>query len=88
MIVAGRTALVTGATGGIGHAIARGLHVGGRHVALTGRRADVLERWRPRSAREVIAADLASRTTSCGSPRARAASTSSSRTPACPYRTC
>ena len=39
----GRTALVTGATGGIGAAIARALHAQGAQVALTGRRAAELE---------------------------------------------
>jgi short-subunit dehydrogenase len=39
----GRRALVTGATGGIGKAIARALHERGAHVLLTGRRAEVLD---------------------------------------------
>jgi 3-oxoacyl-[acyl-carrier protein] reductase len=38
----GRTALVTGASGGIGDAIARGLHAAGATVVLTGRREDAL----------------------------------------------
>jgi 3-oxoacyl-[acyl-carrier protein] reductase len=39
----GKTALVTGATGGIGAAIARTLHKAGAVVALSGTRASVLE---------------------------------------------
>ncbi|HSK39785.1 MAG TPA: 3-oxoacyl-[acyl-carrier-protein] reductase, partial [Arenibaculum sp.] len=38
----GKTALVTGATGGIGGAIARGLHAQGAHVVLSGTRENVL----------------------------------------------
>ena len=36
----GRTALVTGATGGIGGAIARALHANGAVVAISGRRLE------------------------------------------------
>src|SRR5476649_869755 len=39
----GKTALVTGATGGIGAAVARALHRQGATVAISGTRADVLE---------------------------------------------
>jgi short-subunit dehydrogenase len=39
----GATALVTGATGGLGSAIARALHADGATVLLTGRRAELLE---------------------------------------------
>ncbi|MBK1661110.1 3-oxoacyl-[acyl-carrier-protein] reductase [Paracraurococcus ruber] len=38
-----RVALVTGATGGIGAAIAKALHAQGAHVAITGRRAAELD---------------------------------------------
>jgi 3-oxoacyl-[acyl-carrier protein] reductase len=41
--LAGRTALVTGATGGIGSAIAQALHRQGATVAISGRRQDALE---------------------------------------------
>jgi short-subunit dehydrogenase len=54
--------LLTGATGGIGHAIARMLHDRGATVVLTGRRAAVLEDLRRELGGEtrVIEADLAS----------------------------
>ncbi len=41
--LSGKTALVTGATGGIGGAIARGLHRQGATVAISGTRRDVLD---------------------------------------------
>jgi len=41
--LSGQTALVTGATGGLGKAIARGLHGAGATVNLSGRRAEVLD---------------------------------------------
>ena len=39
----GSRVLLTGATGGIGHAIARALHSRGAHLILTGRRSEVLD---------------------------------------------
>lgn len=59
--LAGSTALVTGATGGIGGAIARALHARGVRVLLSGRRADVLEELRTSLGEraEALPADLA-----------------------------
>ena len=51
----GRIALVTGASGGLGQAIARALHAQGASVALTGTR---------RQALETLAAELETRTRS------------------------
>ena len=41
--LAGRTALITGASGGLGGAVARALHAQGATVALSGTRRDALE---------------------------------------------
>ena len=92
MNLAGRTVLLTGATGGLGHAIARRLRAAGAELVLTGRRTEVLEplaaetgarslRGRPRRRRRPSSAWRASAPTStCSSPtrgcRARACSTS------------
>ena len=43
MQISGSTVLLTGATGGLGQAIARALHGRGAELVLSGRRADVLE---------------------------------------------
>jgi uncharacterized protein len=57
--VAGRTVLLTGATGGLGHAVARRLHAAGAQLVLTGRRAEVLEPLAAEIGARSIALDLA-----------------------------
>lgn len=61
MILRGRTALVTGATGGIGIAIARALHGEGAHLILTGRRAEILDPLGAELGARTILSDLADR---------------------------
>lgn len=61
MIIAGRSVLLTGATGGIGQAIARQLAASGARLTLTARRADILEELAADIGATVIAADLADR---------------------------
>jgi short-subunit dehydrogenase len=61
MDITGRTALLTGATGGIGHAIARALHARGATLVLTGRRADVLQPLAQEVSGRALAADLSLR---------------------------
>ena len=46
MELRGKRTLVTGATGGLGQAIARSLHARGAELVLTGRREEVLEELR------------------------------------------
>ncbi len=60
--LAGRTALVTGASGGIGSAIARQLHAQGAALLLTGRRAEALSALQAELGGErvrIVPADLA-----------------------------
>jgi uncharacterized protein len=57
--LAGRTVLLTGATGGLGHAIARSAAAAGARLLLTGRRADVLEPLAAEIGGTAIACDLA-----------------------------
>lgn len=57
--LAGSRALVTGATGGLGHTISRALHRRGAGLVLTGRRTDVLEPLAAELGATAIAADLA-----------------------------
>lgn len=60
----GKCALVTGASGGIGEAIARALHAQGATVALAGTRRDVLEALRVdlKERAHVVVADLSDST--------------------------
>jgi short-subunit dehydrogenase len=58
MDLRGRTVLLTGATGGIGHAIARALAREGANLLLTGRRTDVLEPLAAETGGRAIACDL------------------------------
>jgi uncharacterized protein len=57
--LAGRTVLLTGATGGLGHAIARRLRAAGAELVLTGRRSDVLEPLAAETGARSLAVDLA-----------------------------
>src|SRR4051794_7505794 len=59
MDLAGRTILVTGASGGLGQAIARALAARGGSVVATGRRADVLEPLAADIGGQAVACDLA-----------------------------
>ena len=54
----GARVLLTGATGGLGQAIARGLHARGADLTLTGRRAGVLEPLAAAVGGRVIVSDL------------------------------
>ena len=59
MEISGSTVLLTGATGGIGHAIARALAARGAKLILTGRRSDVLEPLAAELGARALAVDLA-----------------------------
>ena len=61
MQIAGSSVLLTGATGGIGHAIARALRASGAQLTLTGRRTDVLEPLATELGARALAADLSDR---------------------------
>jgi short-subunit dehydrogenase len=57
--LAGRSVLLTGATGGLGHAIARRLRAQGAELVLTGRRTEVLEPLAVETGARSVAVDLA-----------------------------
>lgn len=61
MNLSGRTVLLTGATGGLGQAIARALAARGATPVLTGRRAEVLEPLAAEIGGRAVACDLADR---------------------------
>ena len=61
MELSGRTVLLTGATGGLGHALARRLRGEGASLILTGRRTDVLEPLAAEVGGRAVAVDLADR---------------------------
>lgn len=61
MQISGSRALLTGASGGLGHAIARRLHAAGARLVLTGRRIEVLEPLAAELEAEAVAVDLAAR---------------------------
>ncbi len=60
MQIAGSTVLLTGATGGLGEAIARALHRRGARLILSGRRTDVLDHLAGELNARALAADLSS----------------------------
>jgi len=59
MQLTGKTVLLTGATGGIGHAIGRRVHRAGATLILTGRRAEVLEPLAKELGARTLVVDLA-----------------------------
>jgi short-subunit dehydrogenase len=61
MQIQGSTVLLTGATGGLGHAIARALSASGARLMLSGRRTDVLNGLASEIRADVIATDLGDR---------------------------
>ncbi|HVP03340.1 MAG TPA: SDR family NAD(P)-dependent oxidoreductase [Solirubrobacteraceae bacterium] len=61
MDLSARSVLLTGASGGIGHAVARRLHAAGARLTLTGRRTEVLEPLAAEVGADMVAADLADR---------------------------
>jgi NAD(P)-dependent dehydrogenase (short-subunit alcohol dehydrogenase family) len=92
--LSGMTALVTGASGGLGSAIARALAAQGARLAMSGSNVEKLERFRAELGGDhvAVAANLG-RKRSTGwsllrSRRSAASSTSSSTMPGSPATTC
>ena len=61
MQIEGSRVLLTGATGGLGQAIAKGLHARGAHLLLTGRKREILDSLAEEVGGEPFPADLGSR---------------------------
>ncbi len=61
MQIAGSSVLLTGASGGLGHAIARALHARGAQLTLTGRHIELLEPLAVELRARALAADLSDR---------------------------
>jgi len=61
MNLGGQTALVTGASGGLGHAIARALAARGARVVLTARRGEVIEALAAETGGVALPSDLSDR---------------------------
>ncbi|MGZ8635307.1 MAG: SDR family oxidoreductase, partial [Solirubrobacteraceae bacterium] len=61
MNLAGRRVLLTGATGGLGQAVARALAARGAQMLISGRRAEVLEPLASELGGSALACDLADR---------------------------
>jgi len=61
MELGGRTVLLTGASGGLGHAIARALAGRGARLVLTSRRVDVLEALAAETGGRAVSVDLSER---------------------------
>lgn len=61
MQISGSTVLLTGATGGIGHAIARAVAARGGQLIVTGRRADVLDALAAELGARALTVDLSDR---------------------------
>jgi uncharacterized protein len=59
--ISGSNVLLTGASGGIGHAIARAMHARGAKLVLSGRRVEVLEPLAAELDAKALASDLSDR---------------------------